>query len=49
MRSSIGITIMERESFMKQAPALWSWAELDDLAAKAGIKTKQKEKGQRVG
>jgi len=31
MRSKIGNTVIETESFMKQAAALWSEAELDEL------------------
>jgi hypothetical protein len=31
MKSNIGNTVIETESFIKQAAALWSVAELDDL------------------
>src|SRR3954453_19361044 len=31
MKSNIGHTVIETESFIKQAAALWSAAELDDL------------------
>jgi hypothetical protein len=31
MKSNIGNTVIETESFIKQAAALWSTAELDDL------------------
>jgi hypothetical protein len=31
MKSNIGNTVIETESFIKQADALWSAAELDDL------------------
>jgi mRNA-degrading endonuclease RelE of RelBE toxin-antitoxin system len=31
MKSNIGNTVIETESFIKQAAALWSSAELDDL------------------
>ena len=31
MKSNIGNTVIETESFIKQAAALWSAAELDDL------------------
>ena len=31
MKSNIGTTVVETESFIKQAAALWSAAELDDL------------------
>jgi hypothetical protein len=31
MKSNIGSTVIETESFIKQAAALWSVAELDDL------------------
>ena len=30
MKSNIGNTVIETESFMKQAAALWSAAELDE-------------------
>jgi hypothetical protein len=33
-KSNIGNTVIETESFMKQAAALWSAAELDDLKEK---------------
>jgi hypothetical protein len=31
MKSNIGNTVIETESFIKQAAAIWSSAELDDL------------------
>jgi len=34
MKSNIGNTVIETESFMKQAAALWSASELDDLKEK---------------